>query len=109
MYKIKTSTSFDRSIKKLFKKYPKVKQDCLKLLEKLEQGIFDDDKIQGFSGNIFKVRIGSTDQKKGKSGGFRVIYYVVTKNKKVVLLTIYAKAQQETITNQEIKNILNKG
>jgi len=108
-YKIILSKVINGAIRKLIKKYPNLFNDLTPTIEQLKQGEFIGDKIRGFSNSVFKVRVGSVGQKKGKRGGFRVIYYVVTKNKEVVLLTIYAKAKQETITNQEIRNILNKG
>jgi len=42
--------------------------------------------------------------KRGKSGGFRVIYYL--SNHIVYLLTVYAKAKKEEIKVKEIKAAL---
>lgn len=108
-YQVEFTAIFKRRIKKLAKKYPRIKQDFLDLLEQLEQGDFQGDEIQGFKGRVYKVRIASSDQQKGKSGSFRVIYYVVTKEKDVYLMTAYAKSSQEDLTNkqkQEIKDFI---
>ena len=109
MYKIKTTTLFNRSVKKLSKKYPNISNDFKKLLEQLKQGDFQGDKLQGFSGEVYKVRVASADQNKGKQGGFRTVYYVITKNEEVFLMEVYAKAYQEDLTNdqkQAIKSLI---
>lgn len=110
MYKIKTTTFFNRSLKKLSKKYPNIFSDFKELLEQLEQGDFQGDRLQGFSGQAYKVRVASSDQNKGKRGGFRTVYYAVTKDKEVFLMEVYAKAYQTDLTNeqkQKIKEFIN--
>ncbi|MCA1795842.1 MAG: type II toxin-antitoxin system RelE/ParE family toxin [Desulfobacteraceae bacterium] len=104
-YQIRFTAVFKRRIKKLAKKYPRIKQDFSELLDQLEQGDFQGDEIQGFQGKIYKVRVASIDQKKGKSGGFRFIYYAVTKNGIVFMMTAYAKSSQEDLTNQQKQEI----
>ncbi len=51
--------------------------------------------IQG-TGGLRKVRIARPGT--GKSGGTRVIYYYHNENKPILLLLIYAKADQENMT-----------
>ena len=86
MYSINPTPFFQRDIKKLFKKYPNIQKDCLPLLNQLEKGVFEGNKIQGFDYKIFKVRVGSSDQKKGKRGGFRIIYYVSASKKNCLFI-----------------------
>ena len=52
----------------------------------------------------YKIRMNSSNTKKGKRGGFRVIYYL--SNHIVYLLTIYVKAKKEKISIKEIKEAL---
>jgi hypothetical protein len=66
------------------------------LLQNPEMG----DVIVG-AGGIRKVRIKSASR--GKSGGFRVCYYYVTRKYEIYLLSIYAKNEKENLT-QEDKN-----
>ena len=108
MYNVKTTNIFQKTIKKLSKKYRRIKKDFLPLLEELEAGQFTGNPISGFDNNIYKVRVPSSDQQKGKSGGFRLIYYVVIDDKEIVLLTMYAKAKRSNIRKAEIKDILNQ-
>jgi len=105
MYNITTTKLFRRIIKKLSKKYPHIEKDYFDLLDKLEQGQFVGDEVQGFAGDVYKVRIASTDQKKGKSGGFRIIYYVYYKADAVYFMYIYAKSEKENIDPTIIERI----
>jgi len=104
MYIIRPIAPFTKNLKKLKKKYPKIKNDLSPLIENLEQGFFEGDKLQGFEGkNVYKARVPSTDQKKGKSGGFRLLYYVVTDDNNIFLLFLYAKVLQSNPTPEQIK------
>jgi mRNA-degrading endonuclease RelE of RelBE toxin-antitoxin system len=42
---------------------------------------------------------------RGKSGGYRSIYYVKTSDR-IILVTIYSKSEQEDIEASEIEDIL---
>lgn len=59
----------------------------------------------GFEGVVYKIRIPSSDMKRG---GFRVIYYVITSAEVIDLLTIYAKARTEDIDRSEIQRLLDE-
>ena len=45
------------------------------------------------------------DIRKGKSAGYRLIYYVRTE-RKVILITIYSKTEQSDITPEQIRRML---
>lgn len=47
----------------------------------------------------------NSDVQKGKSGGYRLIYYVKTSTK-IILITIYSKSEHEDIAAAEIQQIL---
>lgn len=82
-----------------------LKDDCKILFGELENNPVRGIKL--FDG-IYKIRLKSSDMKKGKSGSFRAIYYILTNNKEVYLLTIYAKGEREDISREEIRNILHE-
>lgn len=44
--------------------------------------------------------------KEGKSGGARVITYVVSDNKEIYLLTIYDKSEFDSVDDKTIKTII---
>ena len=51
------------------------------------------------TGGLRKVRIARSGQ--GKSGGARVIYYYHSEDKPILLMLIYAKANQENLTDTQ--------
>jgi len=97
---------FRRKLKKLEKKYPSIKNDLSGLLSDMEDGKISGDPIPGLFNKVFKVRAGSSDMKKGKSGGFRIIYYVDNENGEIYLLTVYAKTKNENIPVKDIQAVL---
>jgi len=54
---------------------------------------------------VFKVRVKNSYIQKGKSGGYRLIYQVETPTR-VILLAIYAKSDQSSISTTEIEEIV---
>lgn len=58
--------------------------------------------------NIFKIRLAITSKGKGKSGGARVITYLITENKEIYLVYIYDKSQLENITKEQIVTMLKR-
>ncbi|HJY64877.1 MAG TPA: type II toxin-antitoxin system RelE/ParE family toxin, partial [Ignavibacteria bacterium] len=84
-----------------------VKLHLKNLLQNLKSGIFQTAKaIPGFSHKAYKIRLG--DKQRGKRGGFRVIYFKLDENKKIFLLSIFAKSDKENITNSELILILKR-
>lgn len=108
MYSVNTTLVFQKTVRKLAKKYRNLQQDLLPVLDLLEQGTFAGNPVPGFEGSICKVRIRSSDQQKGKCGGFRMIYLVDQENRKIWLLALYAKAKQENIRVNEIQQLLDE-
>jgi len=51
------------------------------------------------------VRAKNSNIQKGKSGGYRIIYLLESETS-ILLLTIYSKSEQEDITTEQIKSIL---
>lgn len=100
------ATTFQRDVRKLSKKYWDINKDYLPLLDALEAGHLMGAVIPGFFQPIYKARVLSADQKRGKRGGFRMIYYVVINHQAIYLLTMYAKAKQEDIRKEDIRMLL---
>ncbi|PED94921.1 MULTISPECIES: type II toxin-antitoxin system RelE/ParE family toxin [Bacillus cereus group] len=110
-YNIATTPDFEREYYKLKKKYPKIDDDFEDFLDEIEENNDLGDDIAGVirDGNkIFKKRMKNTSAKKGLSGGFRVIEYLVTGENVVFLLDIYSKSNQEDISNKEIQRMIKK-
>jgi mRNA-degrading endonuclease RelE of RelBE toxin-antitoxin system len=54
---------------------------------------------------VFNLRVRNHDIQKGKSGGYRLIYYVQTSTG-IILLTIYSKSEQADIAAEDIQKII---
>jgi len=54
---------------------------------------------------VFKARVKNSSAQKGKRGGYRVIYYLKTKDQ-ILLVTMYSKSEQADIAASEIRDIL---
>ncbi|HMR97948.1 MAG TPA: type II toxin-antitoxin system RelE/ParE family toxin [Anaerolineales bacterium] len=98
---------FKRNVRALAKKYHHIQSDVQPFIEKIQRGELVGDKVQGTGYAIFKVRIRNSDVSRGKSGGYRVIYYLKTATA-VILITIYSKTEQSDISSVKIKKILSE-
>ncbi|MEM1271781.1 MAG: type II toxin-antitoxin system RelE/ParE family toxin, partial [Bacteroidota bacterium] len=84
---------FKRSLRHLARRYRQIRSDLSPVITALEQGETPGDRVPGTGFLVFKVRVRNSDARRGKSGGYRVIYYVALPGR-VVLVTIYSKSDQ---------------
>jgi mRNA-degrading endonuclease RelE of RelBE toxin-antitoxin system len=103
---IEFTPEFKRNVRALSKKYRHIRSDIQPLIEQLEKGEIVGDKIPGVKYSVFKVRILNSDIQKGKSAGYRLIYYFKS-SKNIILITIYSKSDQSDITATKIRSIIN--
>lgn len=96
---------FVKDLKRLYKKYPRVRADAQSLVRILESGETPGDQLQGTGHTVYKVRIRNSSVQRGKSGGFRVVYYLRTPIL-VILLTIYSKSEQNDIDAEDVRRII---
>jgi len=103
-YKVSSIPLFDKQAKRLAKKFPSLKNDLAKLIDKLttepEQG-------KKLGNNFFKIRLAIASKGKGKSGGARVITFVKVVKSTVYLAFIYDKSEKENVTDKELEQIFN--
>jgi len=99
---IKLSNTF----KKQFKKYLKKDKNLINEFEKVLDSLKENPKLGVSLGdNLFKIRLKGFN--KGKSGGYRIINYIIADNN-IQLVFIYAKNDISTIRVDEIISILKK-
>ena len=98
---------FKRSLGKLLKKYRSLREDLEPLLTELAAGKTPGDRLQIKTIVLYKARIKNTDAKRGKSGGYRIIYYLKTKEN-IILITLYSKSDQSDIQAEQIQKIINR-
>lgn len=102
---IKVTPEFKQSLRNLAKRYRNIRSDLQPIIDQLQAGKIIGDRIPGIRYTVFKVRIKNSNIQKGKSGGYRFIYYLKT-SKKIILVTIYSKSDQGDITAETINRIL---
>lgn len=100
--------AFKREARTLKKRYRNIQYDLQTLIAQLQNGELPGDRISGFSDRfVYKVRVKNSDIRKGKSGGYRVIYQSLTPDT-VILLYLYAKSDRDDVTPEEIATIIEK-
>jgi mRNA-degrading endonuclease RelE of RelBE toxin-antitoxin system len=105
LVEIRLSIDFQSQFKFLKKRYRKIKTDIQSTLDDLESGKTPGDQFSGIDAIVMKVRVKNSDIQKGKSGGYRLIYWIVSPEL-IVLLDIYSKSDQENITLNEVRQII---
>ncbi|MEA1982227.1 MAG: type II toxin-antitoxin system RelE/ParE family toxin [Campylobacterota bacterium] len=103
-FKIETIPRFEKDVKKLKKKFPKIKNDLVDLMGMLS---LDPEIGIHLGENIFKVRFPNSSIPTGKSGGFRVITYYKADDI-LYLVTIYSKTEQDNVLTEKLKDIVLK-
>jgi mRNA-degrading endonuclease RelE of RelBE toxin-antitoxin system len=96
---------FRKEVKKLLKRYNSARKDIEPLIKQLESGEIPGDRIVGNKYPVYKVRVPNSDTRKGKSSGYRVIYYTITPEA-ILLTTIYSKSDRQNISNKEVEDII---
>ncbi len=94
---------FRKEAKRLGRKYPSLKSELAQLSDELSEN-----PAMGTSlgNNAYKIRIAIKSKGQGKSGGARIITYLVTPLKEIYLLTIYDKSEFDTIDDKTLESIV---
>ncbi len=102
-YRVIPTDKFKKEAKRLLKRYVSLKEELTAL-----NAILQNDPHTGTSigNNTYKVRLAIKNKGKGKSGGARVITYIISEDKDIYLLTIYDKSEMEKIQDKTIKGII---
>jgi mRNA-degrading endonuclease RelE of RelBE toxin-antitoxin system len=111
-YEIVYDGDFENNFNRLLKKknFRSLPDQIEQLANALRQGTFAGDVILHYDEptpiDVYKLRLPNPDANAGKSNGYRVIYAVVTVTKIVIILTMYYKKEQESITDTYIHGLL---
>ena len=105
-FEIIPTPDFARSLKLLAKRHKSLKQDMLTFVASLREN-----PLQGkeLAPNIRKVRLTIASKGKGKSGGARVITYVMAVSEeegRVYLIEIYDKTDYDTVDVSVLKEMI---
>jgi mRNA-degrading endonuclease RelE of RelBE toxin-antitoxin system len=102
-YNVIPIDKFKKEVKRLIKKYPSLKKELSDLNTIL---ISNPTTGTSLGNNSYKLRVPIKSKGTGKSGGARVITYVVTEHREIYLLTIYDKSELESIDDKTLKKII---
>ncbi len=102
-YSVVPLRSFERQLKKLAGRYPSLKKEVAALAEALARNPAMGAPLGKGS---YKIRLSIASKGRGKSGGGRVITHVRVVSARVYLLSIYDKSEKDTLTDQELKDLL---
>jgi len=100
---IKYTTYFEKQIKHLSKKYPSIYSDLKLLSYEIE---LNPESGVSLGKNFYKIRMALSAKGRGKSGGARVITYVLIKEDTVYLAAIYDKSEYSTIDTSRLLKII---
>lgn len=101
------TSEFKRSLRRLAKRYRNIRVDVEPVVERLAAGEVIGDRVQGTEHVVYKVRVANSDAQRGKSGGYRVLYYIETTDR-VILVTIYSKSDQGDISASALRQIIDE-
>ena len=105
------SDNFRKEAKKYLKKFRSLKEELLDFEKSLHENPKQGTKL---TDTTYKVRLASKSKGKGKSGGFRIITYLVEivenediENQVIVtLLSIYDKSETSTLSESDITSLI---
>jgi hypothetical protein len=101
-YEVYETSLFEKKKKDILKKDRSFSKSINDLVLEMESGVF---KGESLGNGIFKERIAK--QGKGKSGGYRVIYYVIW-GKEAHLITAYDKSEISDIPKSDLVVLIKK-
>ena len=103
--KVLFTSEFKRNVRRLAKRYRRIRLDLLPTFDQLAAGKTPGDRVKGVSHVVYKVRVANSDASRGKSGGYRVVYYVQAADR-VVLLTVYSKSDQADVSTKWLRQFI---
>lgn len=108
--KVVASRNFRKEAKKLLKKYASLIKEFADLNKELQNDPYLGNAI---GKKCFKIRLAIKSKGKGKSGGLRIITYVVLKVQKIKnglikvnLISTYDKSEYETISDKDLIRLI---
>ena len=103
--KVDYSNEFKRNLRQLSRRYRSIRQDLEPIVEQLRSGEIIGDQVSDVGHTLYKARIKNSDNQKGKSGGYRIVYYLKTKEH-ITLVTLYSKSDQSDISAAKLRSII---
>ncbi|WP_020606506.1 type II toxin-antitoxin system RelE/ParE family toxin [Spirosoma spitsbergense] len=105
--KIALTPHFESRYKRLARKFASLESELDALIENLTE---TPDTGESLGAGLYKIRLASKSKGKGKSGGFRVITYLLSKTEEgtdIYLITIYDKSEESSIKKEMLLKLVN--
>ena len=99
------SNEFKRNLRQLSRRYRSIRQDLEPIVEQLRSGEIIGDQVSGVGHTLYKARVKNSDSQKGKSGGYRIVYYLKTEEH-ITLVTLYSKSYQSDVSAAKLRSII---
>ena len=104
---VETTETFEREAERLARKFPSLEVEVDLLTAQLEHGARPGDRLAGIGYTTFKVRLPNRSARRGKRGGFRVIFYEKQATL-VLLLIVYSKTERSNIPNETVRRLIDE-
>lgn len=98
MQNIFSTSTFEKALKPLRKKYKSILQDLADLLAT------DFEQAKEVKNNVFKLRLKIASKNKGKSAGARIIFTIIDED--IYLVFIYDKSEIGSLNNADIDMLI---
>ena len=99
------SRGFVKDFKRLQKRYRLIEQDVDALMAEMEHESYRGDYMPNFGKELYKVRLTNRSARRGKRGGFRIIY-ARQADETCLFLHIYSKSDKNDTSASEIRRML---
>ena len=102
-FRIILTPNFQKEARKLYKKYPSLKEELSQLNLLLENNPTEGTPL---GNNVYKIRISIKSKGKGKRAGGRVLTFVRVIKQTIYLFAIYSKGEKDDISDKEISALI---
>ncbi len=95
------SEEFAKDFARLRKRYRRIEDDLAALESEMQHKNVRGDFVRGYGLPIYKIRMTNRSARRGKRGGFRIIYYLQT-SESILFIHIYSKSDQDDVNDSEV-------
>ena len=102
---VESTDRFDSESRRLIRKFRSLRNELDLLKSQLQSGDRPGDRLARIGYQTYKVRLPNRSARRGKSGGFRVIYQEKS-GRLVLLLLVYSKTERADIPDDVIIRVI---
>ncbi|MCY3866465.1 MAG: hypothetical protein OXG68_13595 [Chloroflexi bacterium] len=103
--RVESTGRFENESRRLIRKFRSLRNELDSLKLQLRGGDRPGDRLAGIGYEAYKVRLPNRSARRGKSGGFRVIYQEKS-GRLVLLLLVYSKTEYADIPDDVIIRVI---